>query len=68
MSIESRLKRIEEQLEPDKGPGLQWPNDDGTFTEVPGCRSLNDPEIALRVAGLRPGRIAERLTNDADRI
>ncbi len=66
--LQRRVDRIEEQLEPDKGPGLRWPNDDGTFTEVPGCRSLNDPEIVLRVAGLRPGRIAERLTDDADRI
>jgi len=59
MSIESRLKRVEEQLEPEKGPWLRWPNPDGTVTEVPGCRSLNDPQIALAVAGL---------TDDDDRI
>jgi len=67
-SLSRRVDRIEEQLEPDKGPWLRWPNPDGTFTEVPGCKSLNDPQIALRVAGLGTGRIAERPTDDADGI
>jgi hypothetical protein len=42
MSIEGRLKRIEERLEPEDGPSLRWPNPDGTFTEIPGCRNLLD--------------------------
>jgi len=45
-----RVDRIEKRLEPDKGPWLQWSNPDGTFTEVPGCRSLNDPKIAIGIA------------------
>jgi hypothetical protein len=36
-SLARRLDRIEKQWEPEKGPWLRWPNDDGTFTEVPGC-------------------------------
>jgi len=51
-SLSKRIDRIEERLDPDKGPGLHWPNGDGTFTEIPGCLSLNDPKIALRVASL----------------
>jgi len=49
-SLSKRLDRITERLEPDKGPGLRWPNEDGTFTEIPGCLTLNDPKIAVRVA------------------
>jgi hypothetical protein len=67
-NLSRRVDRIEGQLEADKGACLRWPNGDGTFTEVPGCRSLNDPEIALGVAGRGAGRIGERLTDDADRI
>jgi hypothetical protein len=57
-SLSRRVDRIEEQLEPEKGPWLRWPNDDGTFTEVPGCRSLNDPQIAIAIA---------RATDEADK-
>jgi hypothetical protein len=42
MSIEGRLKRIEKRLESEEGPSLRWPNPDGTFTEIHGCRSLAD--------------------------
>lgn len=41
-NLSKRVDRIEEQLEPNKGPSLLWPSDDGTFTEIPGCRSLLD--------------------------
>ena len=41
-SLQRRVGRIEEQLEPDDGPGLRWPNPDGTFIEVHGCQSLAD--------------------------
>jgi hypothetical protein len=67
-SLSRRIDKIEEQLEPNKGACLRWPNPDGTFTEMPGCRDLNDPEIAIRVATLGVGRIAERLTDDDDGI
>jgi hypothetical protein len=49
-SLYRRVDRIEAELEPDRGEGLRWPNPDGTFTEVPGCRSLNDPQIAIAIA------------------
>lgn len=52
MSLARRVERIEDRLEPEEGPWLRWPNDDGTITEVPGCRSLNDPKIAIAVARL----------------
>jgi hypothetical protein len=42
MSIKGRLKRIEERLGPEDGPWLRWPNPNGTFTEIRGCRSLVD--------------------------
>jgi len=66
-SLLKRVDKIEDQLEPDRGPGLQWPNDDGTFTEVPGCRSLNDPQIALGIARGSAGQDDERPTDDDDR-
>jgi hypothetical protein len=49
-SLSRRVDRIEERLEPEEGPWLRWPNGDGTFSEVPGCRSLNDPQIAIAIA------------------
>jgi hypothetical protein len=52
MSIKGRLKRIEEQLEPDRGPWLRWPNPDGTFTEIHGCRSLADIAAICRAKGV----------------
>ena len=67
-SLSKRVDKIEGQLEPDKGACLRFPDGKGAFLEVPGCRDLNDPQIALRVAGLRPGRITEKLTDDANRI
>jgi hypothetical protein len=48
-SLPNRIERIEEQLEPDKGACLRWPNGDGTFIEVPGCRDLNDPRIVIGI-------------------
>jgi hypothetical protein len=33
---------IEKALEPEKGEWLKWPCPDGSFIEVPGCRSLAD--------------------------
>ncbi len=53
-NLSRRVDRIEERLKPDTGPGLRWLNGDGTFMEVPGCRTLNDPKIALTIA--RNGR------------
>ncbi len=41
-NLQKRVKKIEERLEPDAGGCLRWPNPDGTFTEIPGCRSLAD--------------------------
>lgn len=49
-SLSRRIDKIEERLEPDAGPVLRFPNGDGTFMEVRGVRSLNDPQIALAVA------------------
>jgi len=62
-ALTRRIGRIEGRLKLDRGPGLRWPNPDGTFTEVPGCRSLNDPKIALGIAKGEAGRIPERLTD-----
>lgn len=47
-SLSRRVDRIEEQLEPNSGPCLRWPNPDGTFIEVPGCRSLADVAAICR--------------------
>ena len=57
-----RLKTIERKLMPGREEKLpiviiKRPNGDGTFTEIPGCWSLNDPQIALGVA--RAGRRAD---------
>jgi len=66
-NLSRHIDRIEEQLEPDNGACLRWPNPDGTFIEVPGCRSLNDPAIALGIAkGNREDDWNE--DDDADRI
>lgn len=51
-SLSKRIDRIAEQLEPENSPVFRWPNADGTFIEVRGVRSLNDPRIVLRVASL----------------
>jgi hypothetical protein len=40
--LSRRIDKIEKALEPDAGACLRWPNPDGTFTEIPGCRSLAD--------------------------
>ena len=37
-----RIDKIERALKPEKGEWLKWPCEDGTFVEVPGCRSLVD--------------------------
>ena len=66
--LSRRVDRIEERLEPEKGVCLRWPNTDGTVTEVPGCRSLNDPQIAIAIARHGAGPIAKRLTDDDDGI
>ncbi len=51
-SLSRRVDRIEEQLEPDRGPCLRWPNPDGTFTEIHGCRSLADIAAICHARGL----------------
>ncbi|GEM_PF-2491806 len=51
-SLSRRVDKIQEQLEPENGPVFRWPNRDGTFIEVRGVRSLNDPKLVLRVASL----------------
>lgn len=58
-SLSMRVDRIEGRLEPQEGPRLRWPNDDGTFTEIPGCRSLNDPKIVLALVRVEATRAAE---------
>jgi hypothetical protein len=52
MSIEGRLKRIEKRLESEEGPSLRWPNPDGTFTEIHGCRSLADIAAICRASAV----------------
>jgi len=59
MTVESRLKRIERALEPDgKGKCLKFPCPDGTFIEVPGCRTLID--VLARVANEKTRRNSGR--------
>jgi hypothetical protein len=41
-ALTNRLRKIEEALEPEKGEWLKFPCRDGSFVEVPGCRSLVD--------------------------
>jgi hypothetical protein len=65
-SLTQRVERIEERLKPECGPWLQWPNSDGTFTEAPGCRSLNDV-YAKYVLPYERAR-AKGETDHADRI
>ena len=52
MNLARRVDRIEEQLEADRGPWLRWPNPDGTFTEIRGCRSLVDVAAICRAKGV----------------
>ena len=51
-NLHRRVDRIEEQLEPDKGVCLRWPNPDGTFTEIHGCRSLADIAAICHARGV----------------
>jgi hypothetical protein len=62
-SLARRVDRIEERLAPEKGPWLRWPNADGTFTEVPGCRSLADVAAICRTRGRERSEV-----NHDDRI
>ena len=48
--LSRRIEKIERVLKPEKGEWLKWPCPDGSFIEVPGCRSLVD--VAAR-AGMR---------------
>jgi len=42
-SLSNRVEKVERALEPDnKGEWLKFPCRDGSFIEVPGCRSLAD--------------------------
>ena len=42
-ALTNRIKKAEQALEPDnKGEWLKFPCRDGSFVEVPGCRSLVD--------------------------
>lgn len=63
-NLERRIDRIEEQLGPDKGPCLRFPMGNGEFIELPAGLTLNDPQIALRVAG----RDKSDVSDDDDRI
>jgi hypothetical protein len=38
--LSKRIDKIERRLKPEKGEWLKWPCPDGSFIEVPGCRSL----------------------------
>ena len=40
--LSRRIEKIERRLKPEKGEWLKFPCLDGTFIEVPGCRSLAD--------------------------
>jgi hypothetical protein len=40
--LSRRIEKIEKALKPEKGEWLKWPCPDGSFIEVPGCRSLVD--------------------------
>jgi hypothetical protein len=57
-----RVDRIEERLNPDQGPGLRWPNGDGTFTEVRGCVSLADIVAVCSSARAHDDRIRHNPT------
>ena len=40
--LSRRIEKIEKALKPEKGEWLKWPCPDGSFIEVPGCRTLVD--------------------------
>ncbi len=50
-ALTNRIKKAEQALEPDnKGEWLKFPCRDGSYIEVPGCRSLVD---VLALASVR---------------
>ena len=40
--LSRRIDKIERALKPEKGEWLKFPCRDGSFIEVPGCRTLID--------------------------
>jgi len=63
-----RIDQIERRLEPEKGEWLKWPCPDGSFIEVPGCRTLVDVYAKCSAMGRRPGgQLLEKATK-SDKI
>ncbi len=57
-NLKRRVAKIEKALEPEKGEWLKFPCPDGSFIEVPGCRSLVDV-MALAGTGSGDAKVDE---------
>ena len=47
--LSRRIDKIERKLQPEKGDWFKFPDGEGGYIEVPGCRSLID---VIAVAGI----------------
>ena len=60
-----RIEKIERRLEPEKGEWLKFPCPDGSFIEVPGCRTVID--VVARVMNEKARRKREETMDETER-
>ena len=63
--LSRRIDKIERRLKPEKGQWLKFPCPDGSFIEVPGCRTLID--VLARVANEKARRKCEETMDETER-
>jgi len=63
--LSRRIDKIERRLEPEKGECLKFPCPDGSFIEVPDCRTLID--VLARVANEKTRRKREETMDETER-
>ena len=63
--LSRRIDKIERRLKPEKGEWLKFPCPDGSFIEVPGCRTLID--VMARAMNEKARRKREETMDETER-